>query len=34
MGRIDDGRNQKISETKKGQPWSAARREAQNRRVK
>lgn len=34
MGRLDDGRNQKISETKKGKPWTQARRDAFNRRVK
>jgi hypothetical protein len=32
LGRPDDGRNQKISETMKGRPWSQARRDAQNNR--
>lgn len=29
LGRVDDGRNAKISQTMKGRPWSEARRRAQ-----
>jgi hypothetical protein len=32
LGRIDDGRYQKVSETMKGRPWSKARRESQNKK--
>lgn len=34
LGRPDDGRNAKISATMKGRPWSQARRDAQNRKIR
>lgn len=34
LGRTDDGRNAKISATKKGKPWTQARRDAQNNKKK
>ena len=33
LGRVDDGRYVKMSATKKGKPWSQARRDSQNKKV-
>jgi len=34
LGRVDNGRNLKISQTMKGKPWSEARRLAQQNKNK
>jgi len=33
LGRVDDGRSAKISQTMKGRPWSEARRLAQQKKI-